>query len=249
MISHKAHVEIREFQKLDLRNYTLIEGFPGIGLVGTIAAKYLIEKLNMQKLGYIHSDIFVPMIRVREGKPVYPSRLFVSREKKLLVMISEQIIPNNNTNEFALEIIKWVKEKKISRIISLNGIQSGEQDETVYGIGSNDKSVESLRNFGTEIVKEGITTGISAVIMLELKTYPVEALSLLASIKLPADYKAAAVLVKKLNEILGLQIDIGPLMKEAKKTEDELTSFIQSMKQQQQQMKQMENSTMPNYTT
>lgn len=245
---HKAHVEIREFQKLDLRGYTLIEGFPGMGLVGTIAAKYLIEKLQMKKLGYIHSDIFVPMIRVREGKPVYPSRLFVDKQRKLAVIISEQVIPNKNTNEFATEIVKWIKEKKFARIISLNGIQSGEQNDTVYGIGSNDKSIELLRQFKMEIVKEGITTGISAMMLLELKTFNIEAMSLLAPIKMPADYKAAALLIKKLDEILGLQIDIEPLMKEAKKTEDELTKFMQSMKQQQQQLQQMETTT-PDYTT
>ena len=52
-----ATVRVKETVKKDLKNYTLIEGFPGIGLVGTIAAKYLIEKLEFQKYGSIESDI------------------------------------------------------------------------------------------------------------------------------------------------------------------------------------------------
>jgi len=248
LVHAKARVEIREFQKADLRNYVLIEGFPGMGLVGTIAAKYLIEKLHMKKLGYIHSDIFVPLIRVRDGKPVYPSRIFFGKEKKLVVIISEQVIPNNNINDFAEKIVDWIKQKKFRRVISLNGIQSADKPETVYGIASNDKSIGLLQQSKVEIVKEGITTGISAAMLLELKTYGIEAISLLAPIKLPADYKAAAVLIKKLNDVLGLNIDIVPLMKEAKTAEDELTKFMQSMKEHQQQMQQMEKDT-PTYTT
>ena len=31
-----------------IKGYTLVEGFPGMGLVGTIAANYLVEKLNFE---------------------------------------------------------------------------------------------------------------------------------------------------------------------------------------------------------
>ena len=71
-----------EKKKIDLKGYTLIEGFPGMGLVGTIGAKYIVEKLNFNEMGYLESDIFVPILRVHEGIPIYPSRIFVNEKKK-----------------------------------------------------------------------------------------------------------------------------------------------------------------------
>ena len=35
------------------KNCTLIEGFPGFGLVGTIATEYLLEHLQTEKIGKI----------------------------------------------------------------------------------------------------------------------------------------------------------------------------------------------------
>ena len=40
-------INIKIFKKKDLKNYTLIEGFPGLGLVGPMAISYIIEKLGM----------------------------------------------------------------------------------------------------------------------------------------------------------------------------------------------------------
>ncbi|MCK4714600.1 MAG: PAC2 family protein, partial [Candidatus Aenigmarchaeota archaeon] len=57
-------VEIVETKKYNLKSPYLIEGFPGIGLVGTISANYIIEKLGMERFGYITSDQFSPLTSV-----------------------------------------------------------------------------------------------------------------------------------------------------------------------------------------
>ena len=57
-------VELHIIAKPKLKHPTLVEGFPGLGLVGTISASYLIEKLKMEPLGYITSDQFPPLAAV-----------------------------------------------------------------------------------------------------------------------------------------------------------------------------------------
>ena len=86
-------IEFVEYKKTDLSGYTLIEGFPGLGLVGTIAVKYLVERLKFEPVGHIETNFFVPIISIRNGLPVYPSRIFINRKRKLVAIISEQIIP------------------------------------------------------------------------------------------------------------------------------------------------------------
>ena len=79
--------------------------------------------------------------------------------------------------------------------------------------------------------------------MLELKCENVEAISLLSTVKIAADYKAAAELIKKLNEILSLKLGVEPLLSEAKKTEEEITSYMQKMKETQESIGRIEEST------
>src|SRR3989344_15372 len=229
----KHELEFVELQKGSLEGYTLIEGFPGMGLVGTIAAKYLVEKLNYEYIGYIDSDIFLPVVRIHEGMPVRPARIYADRKNKIAVLISEQVISKKFTHLVAKKTAEWIKEKGISELISLSGVHAaeGEQKAVIYGIGANEKSMEQLREYKLMEIGEGITTGITALILLELRTSKVKAISILANVQLAADYKASAEVLRKLNEILGLNLNVEPLLEEAKETEKQLVQQLQKLQQ------------------
>jgi hypothetical protein len=49
-------VEIKTSE--DLKGYTIIVGFPGIGVVGPIVAKHIVESSKMPIVGYITSEDF-----------------------------------------------------------------------------------------------------------------------------------------------------------------------------------------------
>jgi uncharacterized protein len=222
-----------EKKSMDLKGYSLIEGFPGMGLVGTISAKYLTEKLDFTEIGYIESNMFLPIIRVHEGLPVHPSRIYVSEKYKLVVLLSEQIIPQFLIDKLAKAVVEWIEQKKISRIISIAGIRAMPEKndkQIVYGIASDEASKEILKQHNVEIIKEGITSGLNALILLELKDKNIDAFSLLGNVEIAADYKASAMLIEKLSEILGLDVDTKPLLKEAKETEKELLEHLEQLK-------------------
>ncbi|MFH1588720.1 MAG: PAC2 family protein [Candidatus Diapherotrites archaeon] len=246
-----ANVEIIEFKPEKLNGYTLVEGFPGLGLVGTICSKHLIEKLGMNKYGFIKSNIFTPIIRIREGKPVFPSRMFISKKHKLIVMISEQIIQKEFTDDFARTIAEWARKKKFSRVISLNGLTSTEEMKNIYGYGASDNAVKFLKKKKIEIIKEGITSGISAIMLLELKNCEIMAMAMLAPVKISADYAASVKLLEKINEIFSLKMDLKSLKEEAKKVETELSGYIEKIKAAQTQQKSLQEATetdTPSYT-
>jgi len=242
------HVEFIETRKTDLNGYTLIEGFPGMGLVGTITAKYLVEKLEFEEIGYINAEVFVPIIRIHKGLPINPSRIYANKKLKLAVLISEQIIPQTFTDKLAKAVVNWIKLKKIKRVISLNGIHAGqEKNKTIYGIAANEKSKKSLEGFGVEVINEGVTTGITALMLLKLKKTPIDAFSILGNVQIQADYKASAELIQKLNSILGLNLSIEPLLKEAKETEKILLEHLKKLKDTHETVKKFEEQA-PMYT-
>jgi len=248
MVEKHPVIEVIETKKTDLNGYTLIEGFPGMGLVGTISAKYLVEKLEFEQIGYIESNVFIPVIRIHNGLPINPSRIYVNNKRKLVVLISEQIIPQHLTEKLAKTVVEWIGKKKIGKVISLTGINAGvEQKQKIYGIAANEKSKQQLDKYGVEIIDEGITTGITALILLGLKEKNANAISFLGNVTIQADYKASAAIIQKLNEVLGLKLDVNPLLKEAKETEKILLKNIKQVKETHEEVKKMEDQT-PMYT-
>ncbi len=244
MAKSEGEVFFHEHKKMDLAGYTLIEGFPGMGLVGTIAAKYISEKLELEMIGHIESSIFVPIIRVHNGYLVFPSRVYASEKHKIVVLISEQIIPTPYTDSIARAVVEWIKKKKIKSVISLSGIRSvPEGQNTVYGIASNSESKKTLKKYDIELIKEGITSGITALIMLKLKDEKIDAISLMGNVEAAADYKSASVLLEKLNDMLGLQIDVKPLEKEAKETEKSLMKNLEELKKAAEHEQKIEDKT------
>ena len=245
-------VRFVERKPLDLKGYTLIEGFPGMGLVGTIGAKYLTEKIDFKEIGFVESSVCIPIIRVHNGVPVHPSRIYVNEQKKLVVLISEQVIPQFFTDKLAREVVEWVQRKKIARVISLSGINAvtdKEGSEVIYGIASDDESKKMLKDFNVQLIKEGITSGVTALIMLGLKDNKIEAFSLMGNVQIAADYKAAASIVEKLSEMLALGLDVAPLRKEAKETEKALLEHFKQLKKVQDGTTKFEENQAPTMYT
>ncbi len=224
--------EFVEFEKQNLSGYTLVEGFPGMGLVGTIAAKYLVEKLGFEQIGYVDSEIFAPIIRIHNGVPIRPARIYANKSKKIVVLISEQVIGKQFTYFVAKKTVEWVKKKGISKIISLSGVQTSvpSKREVIYGIAANEKSRELLKKFGLSEIEDGITTGVTALILLELRRTNLKAISILGNVELSADYKASAEVLKKLDQALNLNLDVEPLLKEARETEKQLIDHLKKLR-------------------
>lgn len=76
----KSRVEIVEKEFVRLKNPTIIEGFPSVGLVGAIATEYIAGELRMKEIGFITSRFLPPVILVKDG--VWYER-FVAMEELL----------------------------------------------------------------------------------------------------------------------------------------------------------------------
>ncbi|VVC02068.1 PAC2 family protein [uncultured archaeon] len=235
-------VEFHLIAKPRLKNPVLVEGFPGLGLVGTISASYLIEKLKMEPLGYITSDQFPPLAAVHNHKPLYPARIYYSEKHDLIVFISEFVIPINAVQELADRIYEFAKKNKVKKIISLGGIAiKGEQD-TVYSITSMPElSVEISKIKGVEMIKEGATTGVTGVLLAQgaIEKYPI--ISLLAESQQGyMDPKAAAMVLEVLKHVINVAIDTKALEEEAEKIDSRVKNLMSKVKSAHTQYKKVE---------
>ena len=221
-------VRIIETKSISLKGFTLIEGFPDLGLAGSIGARYLVDKLKFEQIGYIDSKTFLPMIRISDGVPMHPARIYASNKNKVAVVIAEQIMNNLIAPELTEELVSWIKKKGISRVISTSGVRIPD-GKPVYAFASNEKSKKAIRKNNIELISNGVTSGVTALLMLALKDNDIEAFCILGNAKNNADYNAAAEVVKTICGLTNIVIDVKPLLAEAKELEASLASHLKTI--------------------
>jgi uncharacterized protein len=218
------------FEKHNFKGYTLVDGFPGYGLVGTIAANYLVDKLKMDFIGYIESKHFPPVSAIHDGKPMPPLRIYKNDKHKLVVFISEFMFPKQLVYTMADTMYNWCEKNKIKKIVSMGGISiRGKQDE-VFGLSSDAKELRVLGDSGVIPIKEGATTGINALLLIKSSmTGKIPVVSLLAESKPDfVDPLGAALVLTALSDYLNVIVDTKELIKEASIIESKLKESISS---------------------
>jgi len=192
-------------------------GVPDAGLVGAIAASYLVRKLEMEEVGYLDSDELPPVLVFHKGKPSMPIRIY--EKEGVVVIISEVAIPLSLMLDLAKAIVDWAIKKGAQRIVVLGGMPVPNRMEIekpeVVGAAILDEDRELLNKLGIEVLKEGFLSRIHALIAKECFKEKVPCITLLAQSFLEyPDPGAAAAVLEKLSDIIGVDIDVKPLLEE-----------------------------------
>jgi len=205
------------------KNVTIIEGFPGFGLVGPITTEFLIEHMKTEQVGQFLYDDLPATVVIHQGKVVNPMAIHYS--KKFNVLIFHTIL---NVKGFEWQIadalVKVSEELKAKEIVSIEGVNVVEKNATiVFGYGE-----PKFLALGAKEMKESIIMGVSAALLLRAKN--TKCLFAQASSNLP-DSKAAAEIIRFLDKYLGLGVDPAPLLKQAAEFEQKLKSIYQQAQQ------------------
>ena len=173
-------IQIYELKRMDLRDATVIDGFPSVGLVSSIVANYLINALGLQQIGIMDSVYFPTVSLVRNGEPMNPVRIYAGQKQEgvdqLVVFISEFQPPPNLVKGIASTVLDWALDQKCDLLVCPEGLivdsdsTPGEREIEVYGIGSTDSSMELLRKNKVTIFEEGVITGVAGVLCLSALT-------------------------------------------------------------------------------
>lgn len=216
-------------KKLKTKKPVIIEGFPGVGLVGSIAAKYLSQQLKAKQIGFIESPHLPPVSFVLDGEVYNPIRIYESLKNNLVIVESEFPVPENIVNELGESIANWAKHVNAEKIICLEGINTPQaQGGGVFAITSSSKfkTPRSIKK-----VETGYMIGVSAALMLQCKEINVPGLCLMAETHSSfPDGVAAAKIIKELNSLLGINVNTTALEKEAKSFEDKIKLVLEKAK-------------------
>lgn len=211
------------------KNVTIIEGFPGFGLIGTIATEFLMEHLQTEKIGIIEIEEVPAMIAIHQNKVIEPISLHYN--KKYNVVLVHAINVNKELSWKVAEIImELAKTLSAKEIISLEGVGSPnpETGKVFYYSTTNTDASKKLSSIASPLM-EGIIVGVTGALLAKHVDVPVLALFAEAQSQLP-DSKAAAEIIKALDAYAGLDVDPKPLQKQAQEFEEKLKEIMQKGK-------------------
>ncbi len=215
------------------KGVTIIEGFPGFGLIGTIATEFLMEHLQTEKIGIIEVDEVPAMIAIHLNKVIEPISIHYNKEYNL-VLIHAISISKELGWKVAEMVQQLAKELNATEIVSLEGVGSPNPTggRVFYYATDNGKVSKKLSGTASPL-NEGIIVGVTGALLAKHSPIPVVALFAEAKSNLP-DSKAAAEIIKALDAYTGLKVDPKPLLKQAELFEKKLKSIIQKQGEAEQ---------------
>ncbi|MCW6168838.1 MAG: proteasome assembly chaperone family protein [Thermoplasmatales archaeon] len=223
---------INQQKKIKLNNPILIEGLPGIGNVGKIAAEYIVEKLKMEKYASIFSEYLPPQVFMDDSSVVrlvsmslYYKKM--PKTKDLLVLVGDfQGTTQEGQYELSYFILELAKKLNVSMIYTLGGYSIGKIPENprVLGAITNESLLKPLMAGGVVFPKGepggGIVGSAGLILGLGKELFDLKGACLMGETSgYFADPKGARVLVKALVNLLNLKIDIADLDERSKQIE------------------------------
>lgn len=209
------------------KNPTIIDGFPGFGLVGTISSEFLLDHLKCEKIGRMIDENIPAMVAIHEGEVVEPLGIFYNKKYNLVIVHAVTAVQGIES-KITDAIVDLAEQLKAKEIISVEGIGSPTptEESNNYYYSSSDAKAKKLEGVGVKKLKEGIVMGTTGLLLLRSKkTLPVTVVFAETHSKLP-DSKAAAKVVEVLDKYLNLKVDYKPLLKQAENFEDKLKDLV-----------------------
>ena len=214
-------IKIKELEPLNLEDGYLIDGFPSVGFSSAIASESMIHTSKFELVGIIDSDIFPPISVVKDGKPNYPSRIFVNKDLKVGIFLSYLTLDQSLHRVAAKTMLKWAKKHKIGLIVSSVAVKSQKGNEEVMGIGNTDSARAKIKEAGLKVLEHGTIPGIPAILLNEGSMTDQDVIVIIFHTdgKGP-DFKSSAQICVAMSQLIpGASCNIPSLQEEAEKAE------------------------------
>jgi len=217
----EPRIRIRELKKINLEDGYLIDGFPSVGFSSAIATESMIHTSQFELGGVIDSESFPPISVVKDGKPNFPTRIFVNEGLKVGVFLSYLTLEQSLHRVTAKTMLSWAKKHKIKLIVSSVAIKSPNGDEEMIGIGSTEAARNKVKEAGLTVLEHGTVPGIPGMLLNEGSVSGQDVIVIIFHTDGQGpDFKSSAKLCMAMSKLIpGASCDIPSLQKEAEKAE------------------------------
>lgn len=211
---------------------TVLIGFPGSGLVGSIALQYLVDQMEFDYIGDVTSKYFPPLAMMSKGIINVPVRFY--QKNGFMAIVADIPIHPMICYEVANSILDWLSAYKLKEINVIAGIITNEPEKRVFGVATTEDSLLTIED-KTIILPMGSISGIAGSILTECKVRNIPAIGLLGETVNTPDPRSAAAVMSVLNTIYNFDLDVAPLLEQA----TEIEAAMQKMAEQVEKTEQL----------
>src|SRR5512137_1889271 len=124
-------VVVRVIEEPKLKNTILIEGLPGIGLVGKLAADHMLDQLKAKKFAELYSPYLPPQVSIQPDGTIklVNNELYYWKGKKndLVLLLGDfQGLTPDSQYRLSEKAIDVCQGYGLSRIYTLGGLGTGD---------------------------------------------------------------------------------------------------------------------------
>jgi len=226
--------------KKKISNPLFIIGFQGVGMVGTLASQHLADSLNCELIGHIESEYLPPIAILNDSTLSYPIRIYYQKKNNIVIISSEVPVSSEFAFEMGHDIIELMNKFKSKEIIVLEGLVTKDEQPNhskIFGVPTNEKIKKYLNDNKVEVIGNGAILGVAGSVLLSSIQNGFKGYALMAEshMNLP-DASAASVILKKLSDILKIDINTKELDKKGldvdKKVKDIMSSLSRFKKEE-----------------
>ena len=203
---------VKELKKIELKSPILIEGLPGLGLVGKIAIRHLVKQSNAEKFAYIYSPHFPYFVLVsKKGNVRLLRGTFYAWKKTgkndvMLFTGDSQAQTVEGQYEISEQILNFAQKLEAKMIITVGGYRMESKGKPkVIAAATSQGLLDKALQAGAEVSPTGSPIVGTAGLILGLSHFrKVDALCLLGETRgyLP-DPKSAKSVLEVLQLMLG----------------------------------------------
>lgn len=239
-----AHITVVD-DEITLTEPTLVEGFPGVGLVGKIATDHMIEAHEMTHYANVHCDGLPRVAVYREDNQALttPVRLYADEERDLIALRSDVPVHPRGAIEVAGCLESWFAEITVFPIyLSGLGRETGEEPPALYGVATGDGADALNRADIEEPPEDGLVSGPTGAMLAEALELDRDAVGLVVESdpQFP-DPEAARVLIRDgIDPIAGAETPTDTLVEQATEIREAKQAFAEQMQQDAEESSQAE---------
>jgi len=223
------YVNIIVEEGVSSKNPVILEGFPGIGLVGNIVATQIVSELKMKQIGTIESRLFPPITVLYDGIAYAPVRVYEDPQNDFIVILSDILIHPMIAYDIGKTVINWAQSLNARLNIPIAGIATMREQRSVYAAATGAEQLNLVKDKAETLVT-GSISGIAGSIMNESHTSKLPALCLLGETQGPTpDPRAAARVIDVVSDLMKLTISTQKLVEEADQIETELHKLAEQV--------------------
>lgn len=222
-----GHIDVVSEAEFD--DPVLVEGLPGVGLVGKIVADHLVESLGMEHHANVHCDALPPAAAYAAGDRTVrtPLRLYAAPDDDLLVLQSDVPVSPDAAEELADCIDDWFRRESVTPLYIAGMGRDGDGDEE--GEGEEPRTLHGIAVGGGAALLDGVdvpepesaglVSGPTGALLAHAAAADLDAVGLVVGVdpRFPDPAAARVVLEGAVAPIAGVDVDSDALEEKAER--------------------------------